>query len=77
MKTAVSSYSFSRLLQTGDMTQLDCVQKAAEMGFDAIEFVDILPPMTAPRPGHTPRGWARHASGRAWRFPTIRWALIF
>ncbi len=43
MKTAVSSYSFSRLLQAGAMTQLDCVQKAAEMGFDAIEFVDILP----------------------------------
>jgi sugar phosphate isomerase/epimerase len=25
------------------MTQIDCVSKAKEMGFDAVEFVDILP----------------------------------
>jgi sugar phosphate isomerase/epimerase len=43
LKTAVSSYSFSRLINSGSMTQLDCVAKAKEMGFDAIEFVDIIP----------------------------------
>lgn len=44
MKLAVSSYSFQRLLSNGVMTQFDCIKKAKEMGFDAIEFVDILPP---------------------------------
>ena len=44
MKTAVSSYSFNKLLSSGVMTQLDCISKAKEMGFDAIEFVDILAP---------------------------------
>lgn len=41
MKISVSSYSFSKLMSEGKMTQLDCVSKAKEMGFDAIEFVDI------------------------------------
>ncbi len=44
MKISVSSYSFHRLLCTGEMTQLDCIRKAKEIGFDAIEFVDILAP---------------------------------
>ncbi len=43
MKFSVSSYSFQRLLSAGTMTQFDCISKAAEMGFDAIEFVGILP----------------------------------
>ena len=43
MKISVSTYSFSPLMQRGEMTQLDCVSKAKELGFDAIEFVDILP----------------------------------
>lgn len=43
MRVSISSYSFTRLLQSGELTQLDCVAKAKEMGFDAIEFVDILP----------------------------------
>ena len=43
MKIAVSSYSFSRLLTAGRMNQLDCIAKAKEMGFDAIEIVDVLP----------------------------------
>ena len=44
MKLSVSSYSFQRLLSTGEMTQFDCIVKAKEIGFEAIEFVDILPP---------------------------------
>lgn len=44
MKLSVSSYSFHKLLSSGEMTQLDCIKKAKEIGFDAIEFVDILSP---------------------------------
>ena len=41
MKVSVSSYSFAQQIWAGKMTQLDCVAKAKEMGFDAIEFTDI------------------------------------
>lgn len=41
MKISVSSYSFSQYIRDGRMTQLDCVAKAKEMGFDALEFIDI------------------------------------
>jgi sugar phosphate isomerase/epimerase len=43
MRLAVSSYSFERLISSGEMTQFDCIAKAKEIGFEAIEFVDILP----------------------------------
>lgn len=42
MKVSVSCYSFSQQFRSGRMTQLDCVAKAKEMGFDAIEFTDIV-----------------------------------
>lgn len=38
MKIGVSSYSFSRLVNSGAMSQLDIIPKAKEMGFDVIEF---------------------------------------
>ena len=41
MKYAVSTYSFSQLIDSGKMTQLDCISKAKEMGFDGVELVDI------------------------------------
>lgn len=41
MKYAVSTYSFSRLIYSGKMTQLGCISKAKEMGFDGVELVDI------------------------------------
>lgn len=41
MRISVSSYSFSQYIRAGKMTQLDCVAKAKEMGFDAIEFIDL------------------------------------
>ncbi len=44
MKISVSTYSFDQYLRTGQMTQLDCIQKAKELGFEGVEFVDILPP---------------------------------
>lgn len=43
MKLSVSSYSFSRLFTQG-MTQMDCIARAKEMGFDAIEFAELLAP---------------------------------
>jgi len=43
MKIAVSSYSFSPLIQNGSLTQLDCVTCAKDLGFDAIEIVEIMP----------------------------------
>ena len=41
MKISVSSYSYRQYIKDGKMTQFDCVAKAKEMGFDAIEFIDI------------------------------------
>lgn len=38
MNIGVSSYSFSRLVHQGVMSQLDVIGKAKEMGFDAFEF---------------------------------------
>lgn len=43
LKVALSTYSFDRYLKDGRITQFACIQKAKEMGFDAIEFVDITP----------------------------------
>ena len=43
MKIAVSSYSFSGVMRTGEYNQFTIIQKAKDMGFDAIEFVDVIP----------------------------------
>ena len=42
MKISVSSYSFSQYIRAGKLTQLETVAKAKEIGFDAIEFTDII-----------------------------------
>ncbi len=44
MQIGVSSYSFSRLVRSGQMAQIEVIAKAAEMGFDAIEFSTIAVP---------------------------------
>ena len=44
MKIGVSSYSFSRLVGSGQMTQLDVVAKTKAMGFDFIEFSGLSLP---------------------------------
>ncbi len=41
MKISVSSYSFHQYVRDGRMTQIECIAKAKELGFDAIEFTDI------------------------------------
>ena len=43
MQIALSTYSMSRRMEEGTLNQLTCIAKAKEMGFDAIEFVDIWP----------------------------------
>lgn len=42
MKFSVSLYSFFPALRAGELTLMDCVDKAKEMGFDAIEAVDFV-----------------------------------
>lgn len=43
MKFSVSSYSFQRLLHSGKYTQLDLIRVAKEIGFDGIEYIDLMP----------------------------------
>lgn len=40
----VSSYSFMRAIRAGQMTQFDSIAKAAELGFDFIEFSELIVP---------------------------------
>lgn len=44
MKIGVSSYSFSRLVSSGAMTQIEVVSKTKEMGFEFIEFSGLANP---------------------------------
>jgi len=44
MKIGVSSYSFSRLVNSGEMDQIAVIAKAREIGFDVIEFATISLP---------------------------------
>ena len=44
MKIGVSSYSFSRLVNSGVMEQIAVIGKAKEIGFDVIEFSTIAVP---------------------------------
>lgn len=41
MKFSVSSYSYCRLIGSGEKTLLDCIALAKESGFDGIEFVEF------------------------------------
>ena len=48
MKVAVSSYSFSQAIRDGRLTLKECIAKAKEIGFEAIEFVDFNVTSTLP-----------------------------
>ena len=41
MKTGISSYSYSKLTNSGKMEYLDIIEKTAELGFDSIEFSNL------------------------------------
>jgi len=56
MRIGVSSYSFSRLVHTKALGQLDVIPKARDMGFDAIEFTPFQVP-----DGETARTFAEKA----------------
>ena len=43
MKYSVTSYSFSQLLRAGKVTQRQMVALAKEIGFEGIEFTDLVP----------------------------------
>jgi len=44
MKIGVSSYSFSRLVNSGALEQIEVIRKAKTIGFDVIEFSTIAVP---------------------------------
>ncbi len=44
MKFSVSSYSYSKLVSSGEYTEIQLIALAREMGFDGIEFAEIRPP---------------------------------
>lgn len=44
MKTSVSSYSYHKLLRTGQMDLFQVMDKIKEIGFDAIEFIEFKAP---------------------------------
>lgn len=43
MKFSVSSYSYCRLVDSGEKTLAQCIQLAKDTGFDGIEFIDFEP----------------------------------
>lgn len=44
MRFGVSTYSFSSLMKNGSMTQFDAIKKAAQLGFEVIEFSNLFVP---------------------------------
>lgn len=44
MKYSVSSYSYSKLVSSGEYTEMGLISLAKEMGFDGIEFAEIHAP---------------------------------
>ena len=43
MKISVSSYSYSKKMKAGEMTQLDVPRVASEMGIEGIDFTELKP----------------------------------
>ena len=41
MRISVSSYSFSQYIRAGKLTMIDCIAAAKEIGFEAIEFINM------------------------------------
>lgn len=44
MKSAVSVWSFQRLISKGELDHFSCLQKAKDYGFDAVEYIDLYVP---------------------------------
>ena len=43
MKIAVSSYSFNKMIQSGEITELDTISLAKEIGFDGTFSLECTP----------------------------------
>jgi len=43
MQICVSSYSFQSLINNGEISQAEILEKAKELGFSAVEFTDLTP----------------------------------
>lgn len=54
------------------MRQIEVIAKAREMGFDAVEFANLVPPN-----GEAPADWQRKQSGWAFQSFATPSALIF
>lgn len=44
MKYSVSMYSYSQLISSGEKTLEQCLETAAQQGFEGVEFTDLTPP---------------------------------
>lgn len=55
MKIGVSSYSFHRLIRAGQITQLEAIAKAADLGFSFIEFAELDVPDGESKPDYAKR----------------------
>ena len=44
MKISVSSYSFQQYINAGKLSHIDVIKQAHDMGFEAIEFIDLPAP---------------------------------
>ena len=44
MKFSVSTYSYCRLINSGEKTLAECIALAAQTGFDGVEFVEFDTP---------------------------------
>ena len=76
MKTAVSSYSFSRLLQAGAMTQLDVCRRPLKWALMPLSL-SIFSRMTAPRPRNMPEAGRGMQAGGPGGFQLYGRALTF
>lgn len=41
MRLSISTYSYSKLMESGKLTQLDCIAKSKELGFDQVEIESL------------------------------------
>lgn len=74
MKFSVSMYSYMQKIRSGEATLFELIAKTAELGFDAIEFVDFTDFGTGASrksASPTPKSSARNASASALRFSAL------
>ena len=64
MKIGVSSYSFSHYMQETGCNYLKICDLAAKMGYDAIEFIDLLPEISGRPALDAAKEIAEHAAKR-------------